>query len=79
MHTHNVQMESDSFCSSFIEHFCRGEPAMGVEYETNLCRAVLAEITAADVASVVHTYDWTRDCVVKLTRPRAGWLRTQRA
>ena len=45
MHTHDAQMESDSFCSSFVEHFCRGEPAMGVEFETNLCRAVLAEPT----------------------------------
>ena len=38
------QMESESFCSGFVEHFVRSEPAMGVEYEVLLCRAILEEI-----------------------------------
>jgi len=69
------QMESDSFCSSFVEHFCRAEPAMGVEYEVTLCRTILEQISDEDVAAVSNCYDWSQNCVVKVTRPQAGFLK----
>ena len=46
------QMESESFCSAFVEHFVRDEPAMGVEYQVQLCRAILDQITPDDLAAV---------------------------
>ena len=41
------QMESSAFCSGFVEHFCRAEPAMSVEYEVKLCRAILQQVSDA--------------------------------
>jgi hypothetical protein len=45
-------MESESFCSAFVEHFVRDEPAMGVEYQVQLCRGILDQITPDDLAAV---------------------------
>jgi predicted Zn-dependent peptidase len=39
------QMESGALSSSFVEHFCRAEPAMGVEYDVSLTRNILEHIT----------------------------------
>ena len=41
----------------------------------NLCRAILEDITVADVGAVINYYDWSKNCVVKVTRPRTGWLK----
>jgi len=68
------QMESESFCSGFVEHFVRSEPAMGVEYEVLLCRAILEEISPVDVAAVAQYFDWSQNCMIKVTRPASGWL-----
>ena len=43
------QMESSAFCSGFVEHFCRAEPAMSVEYEVKLCRAILEQVSDAQI------------------------------
>ncbi|EKX39800.1 hypothetical protein GUITHDRAFT_143191 [Guillardia theta CCMP2712] len=69
------QHDSDFFCSEYVEHFCRGEPAMGVEHEVLLCKAVLPGITCEEVAAVARDFDWTGDCVVKITRPESSWLK----
>lgn len=46
------RLESEGFCSEFVEHFCRREPAMGVAYEVDLCRALLPDITCEQVRDV---------------------------
>jgi zinc protease len=48
---------------------------MGVEYEVQLCRAILDDITVDDVAAVANYYNWSKNCVVKITRPQVGWLK----
>lgn len=74
-HREHDQLESDGFCSEFVEHFCRNEPAMGVKYEVDLCRAILPSITKEEVAGVVKDYHWDRNCVVKITRPQTSWMK----
>mmetsp|Transcript_2475 Transcript_2475/g.5962 ORF Transcript_2475/g.5962 Transcript_2475/m.5962 type:complete len:1024 (+) Transcript_2475:179-3250(+) len=74
-HIEKEQLESEGFCSEFVEHFCRREPAMGVAYEVELCKALLPDITCEQVASVVKDYTWERNCVVKITRPKASWFK----
>lgn len=49
---------------------------MGVEYEVQLCRAILEDITVDDVAAVADYYNWSQNCVVKVTRPQGGWLKS---
>mmetsp|Transcript_48705 Transcript_48705/g.115766 ORF Transcript_48705/g.115766 Transcript_48705/m.115766 type:complete len:1036 (+) Transcript_48705:39-3146(+) len=73
-HLERDQLQSEGFCANFLEHFCRGEPAMGVEYEVQLCRDILPGIRAEEVAKVADSFDWSANCVVKITRPKASWM-----
>jgi zinc protease len=43
--------ESGSYVQEYVNHFLRGEPTPGIEYEQKLVQAIVPTITAADVAA----------------------------
>ncbi|CAM6103151.1 unnamed protein product [Calypogeia fissa] len=65
------QVPSTSLRDEYLQHFLRGEPVFGIEYEAQLQKTLLPEITAAEVAKIADFYLSKNSCVVKTVEPRA--------
>lgn len=65
------QMQSTSLRDEYLQHFLRGEPVVGIEYEAQLQKTLLPQITAAEVSKIAENYRTTCSCVVKTVEPRA--------
>eukprot|EP00250_Pteridium_aquilinum_P015299 c22507_g1_i1 orf=556-3573(+) len=65
------QMQSTSLRDEYLQHFLRGEPVVGIEYEAQLQKTLLPQITAAEVSKVAENYRTTCSCVIKTVEPRA--------
>jgi zinc protease len=48
-YTERDKTESGSYVQEYINHFLEGEPSPGIDYEYRLAKALVPEITAADV------------------------------
>lgn len=65
------QMQSTSLRDEYLQHFLREEPVVGIEYEAQLQKTLLPQITAAEVSKVAENYRTTCSCVIKTVEPRA--------
>eukprot|EP00249_Psilotum_nudum_P022861 c28663_g1_i1 orf=451-3468(-) len=65
------QMQSTSLREEYLQHFLRGEPVVGIEYEAQLQKTLLPKITAAEVSKVAEHYSTTCSCVIKIVEPHA--------
>lgn len=65
------QMQSTSLRDEYLQHFLRREPVVGIEYEAQLQKTLLPQITAAEVSKVAENYRTTCSCVIKTVEPRA--------
>lgn len=65
------QMQSTSLRDEYLQHFLRGEPVVGIEYEAQLQKTLLPQITAAEVSKIAENYRTTCSCVIKTVEPRA--------
>ncbi|KAH7414951.1 hypothetical protein KP509_14G020500 [Ceratopteris richardii] len=65
------QMQSTSLRDEYLQHFLRGEPVVGIEYEAQLQKTLLPQITASEVSKVAENYRTTCSCVIKTVEPRA--------
>ncbi|MCO5571807.1 hypothetical protein L7F22_025555 [Adiantum nelumboides] len=64
------QMQSTSLRDEYLQHFLRGEPVVGIEYEAQLQKTLLPQITAEEVSKVAENYRTTCSCVIKTVEPR---------
>jgi zinc protease len=53
-HTERDKTESGSYVQEYVNHFLEGEPSPGIEYEYQLAKKLVPEITAADVAEAAR-------------------------
>lgn len=52
--TERDKSESGAYADEYVAHFLEGEPAPGIVYEHQLARALVPDITAADVAAAAR-------------------------
>lgn len=65
------QIQSASLRDEYMQHFLRADPVPGIEYEAQLAKTLLPEISAGEVAAYARNYGTERSCVVKTVEPRA--------
>ncbi|KAG0557873.1 hypothetical protein KC19_11G163400 [Ceratodon purpureus] len=65
------QMQSTSLREEYLQHFLRGEPVLGIEYEAQLQKTLIPDISAAEVTRIAEYYHTKCNCVIKTLEPRA--------
>eukprot|EP01018_Ginkgo_biloba_P031588 Gb_11763 [translate_table: standard] len=65
------QMQSTSLRDEYLQHFLRGEPVVGIEYEAQLQKTILPHILAAEVSRFAENFRTTCSCVIKTVEPWA--------
>ncbi|KAF8400960.1 hypothetical protein HHK36_014263 [Tetracentron sinense] len=65
------QMQSASLRDEYLQHFLRNEPVIGIEYEAQLQKTILPQITAAEVSKYSENFRTSCSCVIKTVEPRA--------
>jgi len=65
------QMQSTSLREEYLQHFLRGEPVLGIEYEAQLQKTLIPEISPAEVTRIAEYYHTKCNCVIKTLEPRA--------
>lgn len=65
------QMQSTNLREEYLQHFLRGEPVLGIEYEAQLQKTLIPDISAAEVAKIAEYYHAKCNCVIKTLEPRA--------
>ncbi|XP_039116038.1 zinc protease PQQL-like isoform X1 [Dioscorea cayenensis subsp. rotundata] len=65
------QMQSTSLRDEYLQHFFRKEPIVGIEYEAQLQKTILAHISPAEVSKFAANFCTSCSCVIKIVEPRA--------
>ncbi|KAJ9547899.1 hypothetical protein OSB04_020442 [Centaurea solstitialis] len=65
------QVQSTSLREEYLHHFLRNEPVVGIEYEAQLQKTILPNISASEVSKYSENFRTTRSCVIKAIEPRA--------
>ncbi|KAL3747335.1 hypothetical protein ACJRO7_016163 [Eucalyptus globulus] len=66
------QMQSTSLRDELIQHFLRGEPVIGIEYEAQLQKTILPYISSLDVSKYVEKLLTSSSCVIKAIEPQVS-------
>ncbi|XP_042492213.1 zinc protease PQQL-like isoform X1 [Macadamia integrifolia] len=65
------QMQSTSLRDEYLQHFLHNEPVVGIEYEAQLQKTILPQISAAEVSKYAGNFRTSSSCVIKTVEPRA--------
>ncbi|XP_057765310.1 zinc protease PQQL-like isoform X1 [Salvia miltiorrhiza] len=66
------QMQSTNLRDEYIQHFLRNEPVVGIEYEAQLHKTLLPQISATEVSGYSENFKTSRSCVIKTIEPQAA-------
>ncbi|KAJ4846270.1 hypothetical protein Tsubulata_008787 [Turnera subulata] len=66
------QMQSTNLRDEFLQHFLKNEPVIGIEYEAQLQKTLLPQISALEVSQYSERLQTSCSCVVKTVEPRAS-------
>lgn len=66
------QMQSTNLRDEYLQHFLRNEPVVGIEYEAQLQKTILPQISALEVSKYSEKLRTSCSCVVKTIEPRAS-------
>ncbi|CAN1159942.1 Zinc protease PQQL-like [Linum perenne] len=66
------QMQSTNLRDEYLQHFLRGEPVVGIEYEAQLQKTILPQISAVEVSKYAEKLRTSCSCVIKTVEPRAS-------
>ncbi|ONH97864.1 hypothetical protein PRUPE_7G214900 [Prunus persica] len=66
------QMQSTSLRDEYLQHFLRNEPVIGIEYEAQLQKTLLPQITTAEISKYAVKLQTSCSCVIKTIEPRAS-------
>ncbi|XP_012076806.1 zinc protease PQQL-like isoform X2 [Jatropha curcas] len=66
------QTQSTSLRDEFLQHFLRNEPVVGIEYEAQLQKTILPQISALEVSQYSEKLRTSCSCVIKTIEPRAS-------
>eukprot|EP00953_Heterococcus_sp_UTEX-ZZ885_P014039 7990-Heterococcus_DN1.PRE.1 len=69
------QTDSATLCDELVEHYCKGIPAPGIEWEAGVMGEVLQGVTTAEVNAIVQSYQWGAGSVVHIARPSKSFIR----
>ncbi|CAI0628468.1 unnamed protein product, partial [Linum tenue] len=66
------QMQSTNLRDEYLQHFLRGEPVVGIEYEAQLQKTILPQISAVEVSNYAEKLQTSCSCVIKTVEPWAS-------
>lgn len=66
------QIQSTSLRDEYIQHFLHKEPVIGIEYEAQLQKSLLPQISASDVSRYSEKLRTSCGCVIKTMEPRSN-------
>ncbi|CAI0543733.1 unnamed protein product, partial [Linum tenue] len=66
------QMQSTNLRDEYLQHFLRGEPVVGIEYEAQLQKTILPQISAVEVSNYAEKLKTSCSCVIKTVEPWAS-------
>lgn len=66
------QMQSTNLRDEYLQHFLRSEPVVGIEYEAQLQKTLLPQITALEVSNFSEKLRTSCSCVIKTIEPCAS-------
>ncbi|XP_057985683.1 zinc protease PQQL-like isoform X2 [Hevea brasiliensis] len=66
------QMQSTNLRDEYLQHFLRNEPVVGIEYEAQLQKTILPQISALEVSKYSEKLRTSCSCVIKTIEPRAS-------
>ncbi|KAI3868227.1 hypothetical protein MKW92_045537 [Papaver armeniacum] len=64
------QMQSTSLRDEYLQHFLHGEPVVGIEYEAQLQKSLLPQISAVEISKFAEKFRSSCGCVIKTVEPR---------
>ncbi|CAA3027767.1 zinc protease PQQL-like isoform X1 [Olea europaea subsp. europaea] len=64
------QIQSTSLRDEYMQHFLRNEPVIGIEYEAQLHKTLLPNISASEVSKYSENFRTSRSCVIKTIEPQ---------
>ncbi|XP_072967419.1 zinc protease PQQL-like isoform X1 [Typha angustifolia] len=65
------QMQSTNLRDEYLQHFFRKEPIVGIEYEAQIQKTLLPQISPAELSEFAANFCTTCSCVIKIVEPRA--------
>ncbi|XP_058068278.1 zinc protease PQQL-like isoform X2 [Magnolia sinica] len=65
------QIQSTTLRDEYLQHFFRNEPVVGIEYEAQLQKTILPQISAAEVSRFAGNFHTAYNCVIKAVEPRS--------
>ncbi|KAL2501112.1 Insulinase (Peptidase family M16) protein [Forsythia ovata] len=65
------QIQSTSLRDEYTQHFLRNEPVIGIEYEAQLHKTLLPNISASEVSKYSENFRTSCGCVIKTIEPQA--------
>ncbi|KAF7819724.1 zinc protease PQQL-like isoform X1 [Senna tora] len=65
------QIQSTSLRDEYLQHFLHNEPVVGIEYEAQLQKTLLPQISASEVSKYSEKLRTSCGCVIKTVEPRA--------
>ncbi|KAJ7973741.1 zinc protease PQQL-like [Quillaja saponaria] len=66
------QIQSTSLRDEYLQHFLQNEPVVGIEYEAQLQKTLLPNISPLEVSKFSEKLQTSHSCVVKTIEPRAS-------
>ncbi|KAM7276034.1 hypothetical protein ACFE04_017900 [Oxalis oulophora] len=66
------QMQSTNLRDEYIQHFLNKEPVIGIEFEAQLHKTILPQISALEVSKCAERLRTSCNCVIKIIEPRAS-------
>ncbi|EFH42422.1 peptidase M16 family protein [Arabidopsis lyrata subsp. lyrata] len=66
------QVQSTSLRDEYIQHFLHKEPVIGIEYEAQLQKTLLPQISASDVSKYSEKLRTSCGCVIKSMEPKSA-------
>ncbi|XP_065849756.1 zinc protease PQQL-like isoform X2 [Euphorbia lathyris] len=66
------QMQSTNLRDEYLQHFFRNEPVVGIEYEAQLQKTILPQISALEVSKYSEKLRTSCSCVIKTVEPQAS-------
>lgn len=71
-HGQKDKVPSDGFVQSIKAHFLEGEPMLDIDYQYNLIKSLMEEVTVDDVAAVAKKYIVPTNMVIAVEGPEEG-------
>ncbi|XP_028806477.1 zinc protease PQQL-like isoform X2 [Neltuma alba] len=65
------QIQSTSLRDEYLQHFLHNEPIVGIEYEAQLQKTLLPQISASEVSDYSEKLRTSCSCVIKTIEPQA--------